>query len=91
MDGHVEADLVVALAGAAVGDRVAAFAIGDLHEQLRDERPGEGGGQWIHALVEGVGLEAGPHELADEPVTTIDDVGTTGPRGQRAVTHALAQ
>ena len=59
MDGDVEADLVVALAGAAVGDRVGALLLGDLDEQLGDERPREGGGQRVDALVEGVGLEVG--------------------------------
>ena len=54
MGRDVEADLVVALAGAAVGDRVGALALGDLDEQLRDERPGERGGQRIGALVERV-------------------------------------
>ena len=39
MDGDIEADLVVALARAAVGDRVGVLALGDLDQELRDERP----------------------------------------------------
>jgi hypothetical protein len=39
MERDFEADLVVALAGAAVGDRVRALSVGDLDEQLRDEGP----------------------------------------------------
>ena len=61
-DGDVEADLVVALAGAAVGDRVGAFALGDLDEQLRDQRPRERRGQRVGALVERAGLQVRPHE-----------------------------
>ena len=44
-DRDVEADLVVALAGAAVGDRVGALALRDLDQQLGDERPGERRGE----------------------------------------------
>ena len=40
VDGDVEADLVVALAGAAVGDRVGALLLGDLDEQLGDAAAG---------------------------------------------------
>src|SRR4029079_13490319 len=40
VDGDVEPDLVVALAGAAVGDRVGALASGDLDEDLGDHGPG---------------------------------------------------
>ena len=75
VDGDVEADLVVALAGAAVGDRVGALALGDLDEQLRDQRPGERRGQRIGALVERVRLEVRPDEIGDEPLARVDDVG----------------
>ncbi len=64
VDGHVEADLVVALAGAAVGDRVGALALGDLDEQLGDERPGERRRERVDALVQRVRLEVGPDEVA---------------------------
>ena len=57
VDGHVEADLVVALAGAAVRDRVGALLLGDLDEQLRDERPGQRRRQRVDALVQGVRLQ----------------------------------
>ena len=39
MHGDVEADLVVALAGAAVGDRFGTFLVGHLDEELGDQRP----------------------------------------------------
>ena len=66
MDGDVEADLVVALAGAAVGDRVGALSLGDLDQELGDERPGERRGQRVDALVERVGLEGRVAEVGDE-------------------------
>ena len=80
VDGDVEADLVVALAGAAVGDRVGALLLGDLDEELGDERPGEGGGERVGALVEGVRLEGRPAEVADERLPRVDDVGAAGAR-----------
>ena len=68
VDRDVEADLVVALAGAAVGDGVGALALGDLDQELGDQRPGEGGGQRVGALVERVRLEVRPDEVGDEPL-----------------------
>ena len=91
MDGHVEADLVVALARAAVGHGVAALAVGDLDEQLCDERSRQRGGQRVDALVQRVGLEAGPDELADEAVAAIDDVGAAGAGRERARGDAITQ
>ena len=89
--GDVEADLVVALAGAAVGDGVAALAVGDLDEQLGDERACQGRGQRVDALVQRVGLQAGPHELADEAVAAIDHVGAAGAGRQGTLSDAVTQ
>jgi len=91
MHRDIEAHLVVALAGAAVGDSIAALAVGDLDEQLGDERPRQRRGQRVDTLVQGVGLEAGPHELADEAVSTIDHVGTTGAGGEGTIGDAITQ
>ena len=91
MDGDVEADLVVALAGAAVGDRVGALALGDLDEELGDERPGERGGQRIGALVERVGLEVRPDEVGHEALARVDDVGARRAGGHGPRLDALAQ
>ena len=38
LDGQLKADLVVALAGAAVADGVGALRFGDLHDALGDDR-----------------------------------------------------
>ena len=89
--GDVEADLVVALAGAAVGDRVGALALGDLDEELGDQRPGERRGQRVGALVERVGLEVRPDEVGHEALAGVDDVGARRAGGHRPGFDALAQ
>ena len=53
--------------------------------------PRERGGQGIDALVLGVGLEAGPDELADETVARVHDVRARGARAHGAIGDALAQ
>jgi hypothetical protein len=50
--GELEADLVVALAGGAMGDGVGADFLGDLDEALGDQRPGDRGAEQIDALVD---------------------------------------
>ena len=91
VDRHVEADLVVALAGAPVGDRVGALLLGDLHEQLRDERPRKRRRQRVDALVARVGLQGRPAEVAHERLARVHHVGPRGPRRDRARLDALPQ
>src|SRR3989338_11450026 len=54
---HLEAHLVVALAGAAVRNRPGALAMRDIDQMLSDERARQRGGQQGLALVDGVRLE----------------------------------
>ncbi len=91
VDRDVEADLVVALAGAPVGDRIGAFATGDLDEQLGDQRPRERGGQRVRVLVQRVRLEMRPDEVADEPLPRIDDVGSRGAGADGSLLHAVPE
>ena len=91
MRRDIEADLVVALAGAAVGDRVGALALGDLDEELRDQRPGEGRRQRIGALVQGVGLEVRPDVVGHEPLARVDHVGARGAGRHRPILDAGPQ
>ena len=77
--GDVEAHLVVALAGAAVGDRRGALVAGHVDQDLGDQRSGQGGGQRVGALVHRRGGQAGEAELLDEEAARVDRVG-----GQRA-------
>jgi hypothetical protein len=72
--GELEAHLVVALAGRAMGDRIRPSLPRDLDLALGDERPGDGGAQQIAALVERIGAEHGEDEVADEFLAQILDV-----------------
>ena len=73
--GDVEAHLVVALAGAPVGDRDRAFATRDLDHHGRDQRPPERGGQGILLLVYGAGLQGWPDEELEKWRAAVGDVG----------------
>ena len=78
LEGDVEADLVVALAGAAVGDGLGLVLAGGIDHQLGDERPAQRGGQRILALVHGAGHQGGPDEAIDEQVAGVDGDGVDG-------------
>ena len=80
--GHVEAHLVVAFAGAAVSHCTGADFVRRLHEQPRDQRAAQGGGQRVAAAVERAGLQRGPDELSDELLARVHDVGL-GAHGAR--------
>ena len=71
--GELEADLVVALAGRAVGDGVGADLAGDLDLALGDQRPGDRGAEQVGALVERVGAEHREDVVADELLAQILD------------------
>ena len=71
--GQLEADLVVALAGRAVGDGVGAGFLRDLDQVLGDQRPGDRGAEQIEALIEGVGAEHREDEIGDEFLAHIHD------------------
>ena len=79
-DGQLKPDLVVALAGAAVADRVGPFGFGDLHHPLGQHRPGKAGAQQI-ALIVGAGLHGGDDVVVHKFVGQILDVQLAGPRG----------
>ena len=72
--GELEAHLVVALAGGAVGDRVGAGLVRDLDQALGDQRPGDRGAEQVDALVERVHAEHREDEVADEFLAQILDV-----------------
>ena len=71
---QLEAHLVVALAGGAVGDRVGARVMGDLDEALGDERAGDRGAEQVDAFVERVHAEHREDEVAHEFLAQILDV-----------------
>ena len=72
--GELEAHLVVALAGGAMGDGIGAGLGGDLDQALGDQRPGDRGAEQIDALVEGIGAEHREDEVADEFLAQILDM-----------------
>ena len=76
--GDLEADLVVALAGGAVGDGVGIFAEGDFADELGDEGAGQGGGEGIAVLVTGVRFEGGKDEVAGELFLGVDHLCADG-------------
>ena len=71
---HLEAHLVVALAGAAVPDRVGAVPAGRRDEVLDDHRPRERRDQRVLALVQRVGPQRGHEEVARELLARVDDL-----------------
>lgn len=58
--------MVVALAGAAVGDGKAAFLLGDGDLGAGDDGAGEGGAKEVDVLVDGVAGDGWVAELFDE-------------------------
>ena len=66
--------LVVALAGAAVGDRVAAGLARVLDRELGDQRPAERGEQRVAVAVVGVRLDRRQDVLLRELLARVDDV-----------------
>ena len=71
--GKLETDLVVALAGRAMGHGVGAGRFGDLDLPLGDQGPGDGGAEQIDAFVKRVRPEHGEHEIAHELLAEILD------------------
>jgi hypothetical protein len=87
LDADVEAHLVVALAGAAMRHRRRPFFVRDVHEQLRHQRPREGGRERIGVLVDGPRGERREGEVADEVFLGVDDADLRGPGGKPAGLH----
>ena len=70
---ELEADLVVALAGGAVGDGVGADLAGDLDLALGDQRPRDRGAEKIGAFVKRIGAKHRKDEIADKLLAQIVD------------------
>ena len=80
---ELEADLVVALAGGAVGDGVGAGLDGDLDQPLGDQRARDRGAEQVLALVDRVGAEHREHEVARELLAQVVDVDLLHAHGLR--------
>jgi hypothetical protein len=68
-----EADLVVALAGGAVADRICADLAGNLDLPLGDQGPGDRGAEQILPLIDRVGPEHREHIIAHELLAHVLD------------------
>ena len=82
-DRGLDPHLVVALARAAVGDRVAAGLARVLDRELRDQRPPQRREQRIAVAVVGVGLDRRQDVLACELLARVDHVAVQGAELQR--------
>ena len=85
----LEADLVVALAGAAVGHERGAVAAGLGHQVLDDDRARQCRHQRVLALVLGVGQQCGHTEVLGHLDPGVDDGGLDGAGGQRPVADGV--
>ncbi len=81
--GQLEPDLVVALAGGAVGDGVGAVRPRHLDLVLGDERPRDARAQQVLALVHRPGLEHRPEVIGDELLAQVldEDLAGAAPAG----------
>ena len=77
LDGQLKPHLVVALAGAAVGDGVGALRLGDLHQLLGNDGSCKGRAQQI-LLIAGAPLQGGDDDLVHHLVGEVCDVQLAG-------------
>jgi hypothetical protein len=70
----LEAYLVIALAGGAMGDGIRTGLVGNLDQALGDQWTGNGSTQQVLPLIHGVGAEHGEHEVAHELLAQVVDV-----------------
>jgi hypothetical protein len=73
VEGQLEADLVVALAGAAVRHKVAVLLLGDANLGASDDGAGERGAEEVAAFVCGIALDGAEAELLDELFLQVED------------------
>ena len=66
LDGQLEPDLVVALAGCAVGNGHRAFLFGNAGQRLGDDRPRHRGTQQVFPFVHRTGFQRGPDVFGNE-------------------------
>jgi hypothetical protein len=85
---HLEAHLVVALAGAAVCERVGPDAVGHFDLTLGDEWTRHGGAEEVFPIVDGTGTERRENEVPDELFAEVFHIALLGARRERLVSDA---
>ena len=88
LDRQLKTDLVVTLAGAAVGDGVGVLLLGDLHQALGDHRPGMGRAEQI-ILVHSARLEARHDVVVDVLLGQVQHIELRCTGLQRLLLQAL--
>ena len=83
LDGGLKTDLVVTLAGAAVGDAGRAKLVGDLNKLLGKQRARQGGEQRILILVHGVCGDGFGQELIGELVAQVEHLAIENAQVER--------
>ena len=83
LDGSLEADLVVTLAGAAVGDVGRAKLVSDLDKLLGEQRARQGGKQRVLVLVHGVCSDGLGQELIRELVAQVEHLAIKNAQVER--------
>jgi len=84
-DTGLEADLVVAFSGASVGYGDARVFKGGANQLFCDEGTSDSGVERIAVFVDGVCLERGEDEIADELLAQVEHVGRFGADIERAL------
>ena len=79
--GQFEAHLIITLAGAAMGDRVGAFAQRHLYLPPGEQRPGDGSSQQVFVFVDRPGAHHTPEEFGDELLPHVFDENFGGAAG----------
>ena len=88
-DRRLDAHLVVALAGAAVGDRVGVVLARGVAGELGQQGPAERGEQRIAALVAGVRADRRGHVVAGELLLGVHHEALDGPEVEGLLPHRV--
>ena len=86
--GELEADLVIALAGGAMGDSIGADLVRDLDLPFGDQRPRDRGPKQIDAFIERVGPEHREDVVAHKLFAQVFDIELRCARGFRLFLEA---
>jgi hypothetical protein len=73
--GVLEADLVIAFAGAAVGHGLCALSQCGEHLVFGDDGPRDGGAEQVLVLVDGAGADGGKYVVAEKLFAQVEDDG----------------